>query len=361
MARAALAVLSTENLLHNLKTIKLLAPSSKIIAMVKANAYGHGLRSVSMRLDGHADMLGVASIDEAMELRKIGIKTPIMLSEGAFESSELLLASIHGFHVVFCHDLQIEWLEKQDIPVPINAWIKINTGMGRIGFPVDGADTAYQLLHNSLKTKKPVRIMSHFACADDKNHSLNQLQISRFKDFIKDKNSEYSIANSAAIINFKDSLYDYVRPGIALYGVSPIREISAEKIGLRPVMTLQSKIISIQNMKKGDYIGYGALYQCECDMLVGVIAFGYGDGYPISASGASVMINGVECEVVGRVSMDMITVDLRAVPNAKIGDAVVLVGEGVSLSRLAEHSNSIPWEIMTSIQGRVKFLWTRCD
>lgn len=360
MGRTAIAILSTENLRHNVQILKKKAPSSQIIAMVKANAYGHGIRSVSSRLDSHVDILGVASIDEALALRKIGVNTPIMLAEGVFEASELVVAATEKFHVVFHTQEQLDWLSKSSCPLPLQTWIKINTGMGRLGFPLDQARNPYQQLCESPQVAKPVRIMSHFACADDPEHPFNQEQIQRFEAFIAGTNSQYSLCNSAGIFHFSDHHYDFVRPGITLYGIAPMEGVTGPDLGLKPVMTVQSSLISVQRVSKGACIGYGARYECPEDMPVGVVAFGYGDGYPFTAQdGTPILVNNRECSLVGRVSMDMINVDLRACPNAKVGDPVILWGQGLPIERVAKHTSNIPYDMLTGVQHRVKFLWTR--
>ncbi len=360
MSRAATAVLSTENLLHNVNLLKARTKPAKMIAMVKANAYGHGIRSVASRIDGHVEMMGVASIDEALALRKVGVRSPILLAQGVFESSELLIASTEKFHVVFHHETQIEWLRKNYLPLPIQAWVKINTGMGRLGFDLERGHQAWQTLDQHKSIAKPVRIMSHFACSDEKDHPLNQEQIQAFQGFIQGISSEFSLCNSAGLLNFPDCHYDYVRPGLAMYGVSPIAHTTAADLGLKPVMTLQSCLTSVQTLKKGSTIGYGARYQCPENMPVGMIAFGYGDGYPLSArDGTPVLVNHEECKLIGRISMDMMAVDLRSNPSAKVGDPVILWGGELPLERVTEHTSTIPWAMLTGVQHRVKFLWTQ--
>lgn len=359
MSRTATAILSTENLLHNLHVIKDKAHPAKVIAMVKANAYGHGIRSVGLRLDGHVNMMGVASIDEALALRKAGIKTDILLAEGVFEPGELLIASTEKLHVVFHNATQLEWLDKSALPLPVNAWIKIRTGMGRLGFSSKEAPQAYAHLLRHTQTHKPIRVMSHFACSDEKNHPLNTQQMDLFGSFVKNLDSEFSLCNSAGIFNFSTCHYDYVRPGLALYGISPLSEKSAAELGLKPVMTLQSSLIAIHQFNKGDAVGYGARYRCDADMSVGIVAFGYGDGYPFTAKdGTPVLIDNIACPLVGRISMDMMAVDLSACPHAQIGDPVLLWGEKLPLEQIAKHTNMITWNIITGIQNRVKFLWT---
>lgn len=371
MSRTAVAILSTENLRHNVGVIRQMTNDSKIVAMVKANGYGHGIRSVSQRLEGFVDLLGVASIDEALALRKASVRTPILLIEGVFEASEYLVASTADFHVVVHNPLQLEWLLRSDLPRPISIWIKIDTGLGRLGFSLKDASDAFDKIYESKNTQKPICIMSHFACADNKNHPLNEIQIKAFHDFInthtKEKKCVYSFCNSAGLISFGDKAFDYVRPGLALYGISPIHNVSANDLNLKPVMTLQSSLISINMRQKGSFIGYGARYQCQRDMQVGIIAFGYGDGYPITAKdGTPVLIKGIRCPLVGRVSMDMLAVDLTPLLKVsennhlmapRIGDTVVLWGESLPVEEIAGFTNNITYDLLTGIQNRVKFLW----
>lgn len=359
MSRTAIAILSTENLLHNLQVIKTQAQSAKIIAMIKANAYGHGIRSVALRLDGKVDLLGVASIDEALALREVGVKTPIMLCEGVFEPNELLIAAVKKFHVVFHSLHQIEWMLHKNLPLPLNAWIKINTGMGRLGFYPEHAKKYYTQLITHPNIAKPVRIISHFACADNPEHPLNQQQINAFKNISQDLHTEFSLCNSAGIFNFPHQCYEYVRPGIALYGVSPLKNVTAESLNLKPVMTLQTSLIATHLYQRDMPIGYNARYQCPDDMPIGIAAFGYGDGYPITAQdNTPVLVNNIECGIVGRVSMDMMAVDLRNCPHAKVGDPVTLWGDGLPIERVAEHTSNITWDMLTGVTNRVKFFWT---
>lgn len=360
MSRAALAILSTQNLLHNLKILASKAPNSKMIAMVKANAYGHGLRSVSQRLDGRVASLGVASVDEAVALRKAGVKSSITLMEGAFEAEDLLIASCQGFDVVFHDPIQIQWLNQTSLPNPLKAWLKIDTGMGRLGFlPGSDAEQAYQDLISSPGIQKPPGILSHFACADEKSHALNLVQEKAFLEFTKDKPGPKSFCNSAALFNMPQHHHDVIRPGLALYGISPFPDTTGPELGLKPVMTLQTRLIAVKHLKKGSSIGYGARFTCPEDMPLGIIAMGYGDGYPRTArDGTPMLIHGKICPLVGRVSMDMASMDLRNVPEARVGDLVILWGEGLPVETVAQHTACSPYDLLTSTQTRVKFYWT---
>jgi len=362
MGRASLAILSTENLLQNLHVIKGYAPNSRIIAMIKANAYGHGLRSTALRLEKYVHSFGVASIDEAIALRHVGIKIPITLMEGVFEPDELLIAACENFHVVFHDETQLEWLTRISLPLQLTAWLKIDTGMGRLGFTLDQANYAYKQLSSNPQIQQPIGLMSHFACADDVTHRLNQVQINNFNQFVRDKTGPKSLCNSAALFSFTDQQHDVIRPGLALYGVSPFMNVSAMALHLKPVMTLQTRLIAVKRVQKNATIGYGARFTCPHDMLIGVIAMGYGDGYPRTArDGTPVLVNGVRCQLVGSISMDMITIDLQAYPDAQVNDPVVLWGNGLPIEEVAQYTNQSPYDMLTAVQSRVKFHWTLYD
>ena len=358
MSRSAIAILSTENLLHNLQVLKQRAKPAKLIAMVKANAYGHGIRSVALKLQDQDILFGVASIDEALILRQIGISAPIVLMQGVFEPSELPLAAEHNLQVVFNNAASLQWLDRAVLLRPLTAWIKINTGMGRLGFNIKDAKVAYEKLSADKNTLKPIKIMSHLACADDISHPLNKEQIDNFKEFSLNMQTELSLANSAAIFNFPQVVFHYARPGLALYGVSPIKDKTAADYNLKPVMTLQTSLVSAQVLPKGSSVGYMASYTCSDDMLVGIAALGYGDGYPISAkTGTPVIVNNVRCSLIGRVSMDMMAIDLSNCANAKPCDPVILWGNGLPIEEVAMHTADISWSMLTSVQHRVKFQW----
>jgi len=358
MSRPITAVLSTENLLHNLSVMRKKAPRAKIIAMVKANAYGHGLRSVSKRLESHVDLLGVASIDEALALRQAGVRTAIILMEGVFAPDELNVAAHENFHVVF-HDVeQLQWLQNLSDTAQIEAWLKIDTGMGRLGFDSIEAEKIYQQLIQNPNIKSPVRILSHLACADDPANALNQQQIKEFKLLTEQLKTEFSLCNSAGILDFPDCHYDFVRPGITLYGASPFTHKTGIDLGLKPVMTLQTKLIAIKHKSKGSFLGYGARFACPKDMLVGVVACVYGDGYPRSAKdGTPVLVNNVRTQLSGQVSMDMMTVDLSQCPTAKVGDPVILWGTGLPIEEVAQFTHQVAYDLLTGMQNRVKFEW----
>ena len=366
--RSLIADLSTENLLHNVRIIKQLAGQSKIIAMVKANAYGHGLRSIALRLQKDVDFLGVAAIDEALQLRQAGVTIPIVLIEGVFEPEELIVAARENFSVVFHNELQLDWLRNlsvsSNISKPINVWLKIDTGMSRLGFNLQEALEIYRYLATNINVAKPLGVMSHLACADNYQHTLNNYQIKNFTDFIerldiiKYPNCK-SLCNSAGVFNFPQQHYDVVRPGLALYGVSPLLGKSAKDLNLKPVMTLQTTIIAIKHLSKDSAVGYGAEFICQKDLKVAVIAVGYGDGYPRRTKpGMPVLINGEFCKIIGRGSMDMVVVDLHNCLDAKLGDNVVLWGDNLPIEEIAKYTHNSVYDLLTGVQNRVRFRWS---
>lgn len=365
--RSLIAKLSTDNLLHNLATIKKLAKNSKIIAMVKANAYGHGLRSIALRLQRDVDFVGVAAIDEALQLRKAGINIPIVLIEGIFEPEELIVAAKQNFVVVFHNELQLNWLNNIHVNIDrqLHAWLKIDTGMGRLGFNIQEAHNIYYSLINNPNIAKPLGIMSHFACADECNHNLNNIQIANFNNFTNklnlDNNKDLlyrSFCNSAAIFHFPQQHYEVVRPGLALYGTSPILGKTARDLALKPVMTLESSIIAVKTLPKNSCVGYGAEFVCPEDLKVAIIAVGYGDGYPrITKPNMPILVNGKRCNIIGRVSMDMAAVDLKNCKDAKIGDPVVLWGDNLPIEEIVKYTNKSVYDLLTGVQNRVRFKW----
>ena len=353
MARKCTASINLSAIKENYLYAKSLAPSSKAIAIIKADAYGHGAIKVAKELNEVADAYGVACIEEAIELINSGIdKTPILLLEGVFEKSELAFVEKHSLIVTVCNSIQLQWLLDADLNEPIDVFVKYDSGMGRLGFQDDSFIQAINLLEKSNNIGE-ITLMTHFSSADDLSSTLTTKQISNFDNTLYAKKYPVSLANSAAILKWSDSHRDYVRPGIMLYGSSPFPEIKYQK-NLIPAMTLSSVLISIKNLKKGQGIGYGSRFICPYDMQIGVVAIGYADGYPRSAiDGTPVFINGVKSKIAGRVSMDMITIDLTGIPNPEIGDCVELFGENISVDEVAKYCNTISYEIFTKITKRV--------
>ncbi len=331
--------------------------------MVKANAYGHGLRAVGQRLDGLADALGVASLDEALALRQAGVQTPLLLIEGVFHPEELTIAAAYGFRVVFHHASQLKWLAQTFLPKPIEAWVKIDTGMGRLGFAPEDAAQVLKILAESPSVEGPVTLLSHLACADEPEHPLNQQQIKVFEDVARGHQGPKSLCNSAGVFAFPEVQQDWVRPGLALYGASPLNGRSAAALGLKPVMCFHTQLIAVKKLKQGAPLGYGARFICPEDMPVGIMAVGYGDGYPRQATEQTpVLVENMEgkrtrCLIAGRVSMDMAAIDLRPCPTATVGSRVILWGEALPVEEVAASMTHSAYDLLTGVQNRVRFEW----
>jgi len=353
MARKCTASINLNAIKKNYLYAKSLAPNSKAIAIIKADAYGHGAIKVAKELSEVADAYGVACIDEAIELLSSGIdRTPIILLEGIFEKSELVLVAKHGLIVTVCNSKQLQWLIDADLKQPIDVFVKYDSGMGRLGFQEGSFIQAINLLEES-KNVGEIILMTHFSSADEPESTLTTKQIRNFNNTLYAEKYLGSLANSAAILHWSESHRDYVRPGIMLYGSSPFSDAKYQK-KLIPAMTLSSVLISIKNLKKGQGVGYGARFICPHDMQIGVVAIGYADGYSRHAKdGTPVYINGTRSKVVGRVSMDMTTIDLTGVQNPKIGDRVELFGDNISINEVAKYCNTISYEILSKITKRV--------
>ncbi len=356
MGRPTQITIDIAALRHNVAWVKEKAAGARILAMVKSNAYGHGLVRVASALSllPEVDALGVASLEEGILLRQAGISRPIVLMEGLFTAEELTLAHEYQFTLVVHHVDQVEMLENRKIPSPLSVWLKIDTGMHRLGFHPKEVQTMYLRLMNCREVKKPVGLMTHFAESDDLNSGMTQNQFAIFAKITAGLAGPRSLANSAAIFSLPETHADWVRPGIVLYGSSPFAQRTGAELGLRPVMTLSSRLIAIHTVAKGEAVGYGCTWVAPQNTVIGVVAVGYGDGYPRHAvNGTPVLVNGVACPLVGRVSMDMVTVNLSAVSNAKIGDAVLLWGDKLPIEKVAEYSQTTAYELLTRIAQRV--------
>lgn len=358
MTRATRADINLSALQHNLQRSSAATPRSQQFAIIKADGYGHGMVAVARALT-EADGFGVASVEEALELRNAGIKKPILLLEGFFHRDELEQILENELQVVVHHEDQLTILEEYSstqaaLLNSVVAWLKVDTGMHRLGFDPEVIENTYQRLENCGCVQKPVRFMTHLANADDLYDKKTQQQIELFKGMLNDRELERSIANSAGILGWMGSYSDISRPGIMLYGVSPFLNETAKDRGLLPVMTLRSEVIAIKHCKKGDAVGYGGVWVCPEDMPIGVIGIGYGDGYPRHAStGTPVLVNGKRAPLVGRVSMDMICVDLRGRSEVKPGDEVILWGEGLPAEEIANFASTIAYDLFCGVTSRV--------
>ena len=352
MTRPARAVVNAQALRANLSRVRGFAPSTKVMAIVKANAYGHGLAWAARTLMA-ADAFGVASVEEGIELRNAGIAHPVCLLEGCFEVREWALAAQHRLSPVVHCGTQLEHLEKHYRGAPLAVWLKLDTGMHRLGF----APTRFKEIYARLRACSgvgAVRAMSHFAAADDIADVATPRQMKEFSHAVPAGTVECSLANSAGVVAWPASHREWVRPGIMLYGASPTLGDTADALGLLPVMTLESALIAVQHVRKGDAVGYGGDWRCPEDMPVGVVAIGYGDGYSRHLrSGTPVLLSGGRAPLVGRVSMDMITIDLRAHPNAQIGDKVVLWGDGLPVEEVARYADTVAYTLLCGVTPRI--------
>ncbi|CAC9585086.1 Alanine racemase (EC 5.1.1.1) [uncultured Gammaproteobacteria bacterium] len=342
------ATISQSALLYNLSVVKKYAPQAKVVAMVKANAYGHQLDLVTPLLE-NADILAISEIKEAQKLRRISDK-PILLLSGVHSSKELQQAINLNCHCMVHHSSQITLIN--NTTQTLNIWLKIDTGMHRLGLSSD----EYQQCLSSFKSNPLINIkcvMSHFACADEQNHPMNQAQLKTFNTLTDNKNNR-SMANSAAILSLPESIFDVVRPGIMLYGALPFKD---NRFTLKPVMQLSAPIISIKTLQTGDCVGYGASWTANKQTTIAIIAIGYGDGYPRHATNTTpVLINGALHLLVGRVSMDMIAVDIGSAKVA-IGDKAILWGDKkLRVETVAHHSGTIGYELLTGVSARVSFV-----
>ena len=349
------AVINLSACRHNLSVAKKTAPDSKCIAIIKANAYGHGMVKIAEALTD-ADAFGVARIEEAIELRDAGITTPILLLEGFTSKHELTLVQKYSLDSVIHIESQVQLIEQSKGKV-ITVVVKVDSGMHRLGFKTNDIKNIHQRLEKCTSINKPIKYMTHFSNADDKHDEKTLKQIEVFYQSLEGLSiNEFSLANSAAILGWPQSHALWSRPGIMLYGVSPFIKGYANDHKLKPVMTLSSHLISIKKLKQGDVIGYGGTYVCENDMSVGIVAIGYGDGYPRHAiTGTPVLVNNKRSRLLGRVSMDMICVDLSDQTDAKINDEVILWGEGLAVEEIAEYADTIAYELLCGVTSRVEF------
>lgn len=357
MSRCPQVHINLAALQHNFEQVRAIAPQSKIMAVLKANAYGHGMLQVAGQLKD-ASAFGVARIDEALSLRAGGVVKPIVLLEGFFHADELPQVVASNLQIVVHQMEQVHALLHAELDSPVQVWLKIDSGMHRLGFNEAEFIRAWQLLSQSANVVQPIRLISHFACADETDSDITIQQLQCFNRQTTDIKAEIALANSAAILGWPQTRTDWVRPGLMLYGVSPVEGKRAQHYNLQPVMTLTSSVIAVRDVKLGEKVGYGASWCAPQDTRLAVVAMGYGDGYPRAAGNtASVLINGVRYPIVGRVSMDMLTIDIGSA-NIGLGDKVVLWGEGLPVEEIAENVNTIPYELLCNITNRVKFSYS---
>jgi len=359
---AAVAVIRPPALRSNLDRVRELAPGCPVLAVIKANAYGHGLVQVA-RILQDADAFAVARIEEAVQLREAGIRHRLVILGGCITAGEVRTASELGLDVVVHSDQQVALLGATAVKTPMACWLKVDTGMGRLGIEPEGFAQAVESLRGASAVRS-LTLMTHLACADDHTDPETTEQLQVFSTLLGDWDGDVSIANSAAILQWPDTLRsggvlrfsgrNWVRPGIMLFGASPLRGRPAPELGLRPAMSFETRLISVKAVRKGRRVGYGGHWVAPRNSVLGVAAAGYADGYPWHVgAGTPVGVRDCLAPIVGRVSMDMLTVDLTDVPGARAGDRVVLWGDGPTVEDVAGASRTIPWTLMTGINRRV--------
>lgn len=349
------AIINLSALQHNFLIARRISPLQKLMAVVKANAYGHGLVECATALEEvGVDALAVSSIEEALQLRQNHLKKPIVLLEGFFEKSEIPFLAKYQLEIVLHHPQQLAYLLEHPPSKPLPVWLKFDSGMNRLGFNVNELQIAYQTLFEHPQIANPIRLMTHLACADEQENNFTIYQLQKFTHITQFWKQEKSIANSAGLLGWPQTHAAWARPGIMLYGSSPFPQQPANNFNLKPVMILKSKLISVKTCQKGETVGYGATWTCPEKMQIGIIAAGYGDGYPRHAkSGTPVYLNGRRVPLIGRVSMDMITVDLRTCENPQLGDVVELWGQHISIDEIAHCAQTISYPLLCGVTTRV--------
>ena len=350
--RQATVYIDSEALQYNLNRVKELAPTAKIVSMVKANAYGHGVKDCLAALS-KTDAFGVACLQEALEIRELGFNQPITLIEGIFSAEEMQIVLDNTIEIIVHHQQQLDWLlqyKDQYIAKNLKVWVKLNSGMNRLGFKVPDIIKVI----NNLKSEGFTCVLAmHFANADADNHPLNDQQKAQFLE-VKEACAPVlaSCCNSAAIFKWPELNFDYVRPGIMLYGASPFADKSANDLDLKPVMTFTSEIIALNSIKAGESVGYGSTFIAKNDMDLAIVSIGYGDGYPRAfIKDNFVAIEGKSVAVVGRVAMDMIAIDVTGL-NAQIGTEVELWGKNRLVDDVAEANGTIGYELLCRLSNR---------
>ena len=352
MPRPIRALISASAFSNNLKVASTHAGAAKVWAVLKANAYGHGVERAAGAL-GAADGFAVLDFEEAGRLRALGVRKPILMLEGMFQALDVPLLGRHALTPAIHNAEQLKMLAGADPGGAIDVYLKANTGMNRLGFDAAGLRTAYEALRANPRVRG-VTLMTHFADADGAGGVGEQL--AAFERMVAPLGpAPRSLANSAALLRFAaETRGDWVRPGIMLYGCSPFADRDARSLGLQPAMTLASELISVRRLQRGERVGYGFSYEAAQAMTIGVVACGYADGYPRHApSGTPVLVNGQRARTVGRVSMDMIAIDVGGLPGVGVGTPVTLWGEGLSADEVGAAAGTLSYELFTKLTMRV--------
>ena len=356
MIPAAHAVLDLAAPGHNLKQIRRHAPNSKVMAVIKANGYGHGLVRIARALRG-AEAFAVSRVDEGCLLREAGIQERIAVLEGFVSSQELAKIRRYRLEPIVHSMYQVELIEAASGSGTFTVWLKLDSGMNRLGLTEREFRVGLMRLRRCCVVEKPIHLMTHLAYADEPDSRETNQQLDVFFRVTEGCEGERSIANSAGVLGWPRAHSDWVRPGILLYGVSPSPRPPGSESNFRPVMSLRSRLIAIKNIQAGGAVGYGGWWKAARETRIGVVAIGYGDGYPRSvANGTPVLIGKQRARIVGRVSMDLLTVDLSACSRAAIGDSVLLWGPGLPVEEVAEQAGTIPYTLLCAVTQRVRVI-----
>jgi alanine racemase len=359
LIRLLRALIDSAALRHNLGTLRAYAPGSKVMAVVKANAYGHGLVSTALAL-ADADSFAVARLEEGLALRAAGVRAPIVLLEGVFSAEQLAEASRNRFELVVHEPLQVKLLEAYRGADRFVLWIKMDTGMNRLGFRPEAFAAALARLRALTVPALEIRAMTHLARADEPGVIMTDDQTALFERTLSDagvagpQRLATSIGNSAGTLGWPRAHGDWVRPGLALYGVSPFGDETAAKFGLKPVMTLETTVLTVREVKRGETVGYAGAWRAQRDSAIAILAAGYGDGLPRHLeSGTPVLIARERYPLVGRVSMDMIAIDVTGAPKVATGAKAIVWGPGLPVEEVAKHAGTIPYELLCGVSQRV--------
>lgn len=351
--RPLVATIDLAAIRHNYAVAKRCAPGRQAFAVVKANAYGHGVREVVSALHEEADGFAVASLEEAAEVRAMHGEARILLLEGCFAADELPMAAHLGLDLVVQGAEQVEALLAAELSRPLNVWLKLDSGMHRLGLAPAAVRELFPRLRGAAQVAE-LNLLSHFACADERGHSLTEVQLECFLELLDLDFDQRSLANSAAVLMIPAAHMDWLRPGIMLYGASPFADLSAAELGLKPAMTLSAQLIAVREVAVGESVGYGAGWVAERPSRIGTVSCGYADGYPRHApSGTPLYVGGRRAALAGRVSMDMLSVDLTDLPEAAVGDAVELWGANLPVDEVAQAAGTIGYELLTKVTARV--------
>jgi alanine racemase len=356
MSRTAVATIHLDALRANLARIRTLSRGAKVMAVVKADGYGHGLERVARTL-ADADAFGVAAIADGQRLRAAGHRQRVVVLSGPDEAADLAELRRLRLDAVIHHDSQLAWLEADRDPRALRVWLKIDTGMHRLGFAPERAAAVLERLQRIPSIDHDIVLMTHFSASDEFNNATTAAQIARFDAATQDLPGERCLSNSAGVLGWPAARGDWVRTGGLLYGLSVVAGQSGSDLGFEPAMSLSARLIAINRLQRGERVGYAGTYECPEDMDVGVVAIGYGDGYPRSAAvGTAVLIGDRRAPIVGRVSMDLVTIDLREATSARVGDPVLLWGRGLPVEHVAERAGTIAYDLTCGMTKRVLFV-----